>query len=56
MTVVFDAEALIAFSFDEPGAGEIELWFDRVYDGHLDRYISTINLAEFRSIPFETHL
>lgn len=50
MTVVFDAEALLAFSFDEPGAGEVELWLDRVYDGHLDGYISTINLAEFRYI------
>lgn len=50
MTVVFDAEALLAFSFDEQGAGEVERWLDRVYDGELDGYISTINLAEFRYI------
>ena len=50
MTVVFDAEPLLAFSFDEPGAGEIERWLDRVYDGEIDGYISTINLAEFRYV------
>lgn len=50
MTVVFDAEPLLAFSFDEQGAGEVERWLDRVYDGELDGYISTINLAEFRYI------
>ena len=50
MTVVFDAEPLLAFSFDEPGAGEVECWLDRVYDGDLDGYVSTINLAEFRYI------
>lgn len=48
MTVVFDAEPLLAFSFDEHGADEVECWLDRVYDGELDGYISTINLAEFR--------
>jgi len=50
MTVVFDAEALLAFSFDEPGAGEVERWLDLVYDGERDGYVSTINLAEFRYI------
>jgi predicted nucleic acid-binding protein len=50
MTVVFDAEALLAFSFDEPGAGEVERWLDRVYDGDRDGYITTINLAEFRYV------
>ena len=50
MTVVFDAEALLALSFDEQGAGEVERWLDRVYDGDCDGYISTINLAEFRYI------
>lgn len=50
MTVVFDAEALLAFSFDEQGAGEVEHWLDRVYDGELNGYIATINLAEFRYI------
>ena len=50
MTVVFDAEPLLAFSFDEPGADEVERWLDRVYDSELDGYVSTINLAEFRYI------
>lgn len=50
MTVVFDAEPLLALSFDEQGASEVERWLDRVYDGELDGYVSTINLAEFRYI------
>jgi len=50
MRVVFDAEPLLAFSFDEPGAEEVERWLDLVYDGEVDGYISTINLAEFRYI------
>lgn len=50
MVVVFDAEALLAFAFDEPGADEVEHWLDLVYDGERDGYVSTINLAEFRYI------
>ena len=50
MTVVFDAEPLIAFAFDEPGAETVEDWLDRVYDGDRAGYISTINLAEFRYV------
>jgi len=50
MTVVFDAEPLLALLFDEQGAGEVERWLDQVYDGELDGYISTINLAEFRYV------
>jgi predicted nucleic acid-binding protein len=50
MTVIFDAEALLAFSFNEQGAGEVKRWLDYVYDGELDGYISTINLAELRYI------
>jgi len=50
MTVVFDAEPLLAFSFDEYGARGVECWLDRVYDGELTGYVSTINLAEFRYI------
>jgi len=33
MTVVFDAEALVAFAFDEPGADVVERYLDDVYDG-----------------------
>ena len=50
MTVVFDAEPLLAFSFDERGAGEVEDWLDGVYDGDRDGYVTTINLAEFRYV------
>jgi predicted nucleic acid-binding protein len=50
MTVVFDAEPLIAFAFDEPGAGDVEDFLDDVYDGEIDGYVTTINLAEFRYI------
>jgi predicted nucleic acid-binding protein len=50
MKVVFDAEPLIAFAFDEPGAGAVEDVLDDVYDGEIDGYVTTINLAEFRYI------
>lgn len=50
MTVVFDAEPLLAFAFDEPGAGAVEGWLDRVYDGEVSGYITTVNLAEFRYV------
>lgn len=50
MTIVFDAESLLAVSVDETGAGEVERWFNRVYDGELDGYVSTLNLAESRCI------
>jgi predicted nucleic acid-binding protein len=42
--------AVEIFSFDERGAGDVERWLDRVYDGELTGYISTINLAEFRYV------
>ena len=50
MKIVFDAEPLIAFAFDEPGAGDVEDFLDDVYDGEIDGYVTTINLAEFRYI------
>lgn len=50
MTVVFDAEPLLAFSFDEPGAAEVERWLDSVYDGERNGYVTTVNLAEFRYV------
>lgn len=50
MTVVFDAEPLLAFAFDETGADDVEWWLDRVYDGEISGYVTTINLAEFRYI------
>lgn len=50
MKVIFDAEPLIAFAFDEPGAGAVETILDDVYDGEIDGYVTTVNLAEFRYI------
>ncbi|RXK49499.1 PIN domain-containing protein [Halorientalis pallida] len=50
MTVVFDAEPLLAFAFDEPGADVVERWLDRVYDAEIDGYVTTLNLAEFRYV------
>jgi len=50
VTVVFDAEPLLAFSFDEAGADAVERWLDRVYDGERAGYVTTINLAEFRYV------
>ena len=50
MSVVFDAEALLAFAFDEPGAAAVEEWLDRVYDSEADGLVTTINLAEFRYV------
>ena len=47
MKIVFDAEPLVAFAFDEPGAGDVEDFLDDVYDGEIDGYVTTINLAEF---------
>jgi len=48
--VVFDAEPLLVFSFDEVGADAVEGWLDRVYDGERAGYVPTINLAEFRYV------
>lgn len=50
MKVFFDAEALVAFAFDESGAGEVEQRLNDIYDGEIDGYVTTINLAEFRYI------
>lgn len=50
MTVIFDAEPLVAFAFDEPGAATVEQWLDRVYDSEIDGYVTTITLAEFRYV------
>jgi PIN domain. len=50
MTVVFDAEPVLAFAFDEPGAETVEDWLDRVYDGDRAGYIGTITLAEVQYV------
>lgn len=50
MMVVFDAEPLVAFAFDEPGAETVEDWLDRVYDGDRAGYVATVTLAEVRYV------
>jgi predicted nucleic acid-binding protein len=50
MSVVFDAEPLLAFAFDEPGARTVETYLDRVYDTEIDGYATTVTLAEFRYV------
>lgn len=50
MIVVFDAEPLIAFAFDESGADVVEGSLDDVYDGGIDGVVPTVNLVEFRYV------
>ncbi|RAW44134.1 hypothetical protein DQW50_15930 [Halorubrum sp. 48-1-W] len=50
MKVLFDAEALVAFAFDEPGADAVEDVLDDVYNGDVNGYVTTVNLAEFRYV------
>ena len=50
MTVVFDAEPLLAFAFDEPGAEPVERRLNRVYDGDTTGYVTSVNLAEVRYV------
>ena len=50
MTVVLDAEPLLAFPFDEAGADAVEGRLDPVYDGERAGYVPTTNLAEFRCV------
>lgn len=50
MKVLFDAEPLVAFAFDEPGADTVEDVLDDVYDGSVDGCVTTVNLTEFRYV------
>jgi predicted nucleic acid-binding protein len=50
MKVLFDAEPLLAFAFDEPGADAVEGMLEDVYDGDVDGCVTTVNLAEFRYV------
>lgn len=50
MSVVFDAEPLIAFALDEEGADAVEVHLDRVYDDEEEGYVSAVNLAELRYV------
>ncbi|MFB6137214.1 MAG: PIN domain-containing protein [Halobacteriaceae archaeon] len=48
MTLVFDAEPLVALAFDEPGADAVQADLRAVYDGDRDAYVATVTLAELR--------
>jgi len=50
MRVLFDAEPLLAFAFGEPGADAVEEILEGVYDGDVDGYVTTVNLAEVRYV------
>lgn len=54
MTVVFDAEPLLALALDEQGAAVVERRLDAVYDGETRGVITTVNLAEFRYVAART--
>lgn len=48
-TIVFDAEALIAYLCNEPGSDTVERYVDAV-EGTAAGYISAVNLAEIHYI------
>ena len=48
--VVFDAEPLIAYYWDEPGSDVVEAIIDRVEDGELKGTVNTITCTEVRYV------
>jgi len=48
--VVFDAEPLIAYYWDEPGSDAVEATIDRVEDGELTGAVNTITCTEVRYV------
>lgn len=50
MSIVFDAEPLLAFGLDESGASVVESYLDAVFNGDALGYISVINLSEVRYV------
>lgn len=49
-SVVFDAEPLLAYLADEPGAPLVEQYVEDVRDGDADAYISTVTLTEVKYV------
>jgi len=45
-TFVFDAEPLVAYLHDEPGADRVQDVLERVYDGTLDAEMSEVTATE----------
>lgn len=50
MTIVFDAEPLIAHAFDEPGADVVSEYLTRVSSGKEKGVISTVNITELQYV------
>lgn len=48
--IVFDAEPLIAYYWDEPGSDAVEAVIDRVEDGDLKGTINTVTCTEVRYV------
>ena len=48
--IVFDAEPLIAFYWDEPGSDDVEAIIDRVEDGELKGTVNTVTCTEVRYV------
>lgn len=48
--VVFDAEPLIAFYWDEPGSDAVEATIDRVEHGELRGTVNTVTCTEVRYV------
>lgn len=49
-SIVFDAEPLIAYLNDEPGADVVEKYLNALENGDIDGYMSPVTLAEVRYI------
>ncbi|TKX72755.1 PIN domain-containing protein [Halorubrum sp. GN11_10-6_MGM] len=48
--VVFDAEPLIAYYWDEPGSDDVEAIIDCVEDGELKGTVNTVTCTEVRYV------
>ena len=48
--IVFDAEPLIAYYWDEPGSDAVEAIITRVEDGELTGIINTVTCSEVRYV------
>jgi predicted nucleic acid-binding protein len=49
-TIVIDAEPLIAYYWDEPGADDVEVVLDEVERGNVRGWINTVTCTEVRYV------
>jgi predicted nucleic acid-binding protein len=47
LSVVLDAEGLLIFYLDEPGAETLQRYLQRIQAGELTGYLNIVNLTEF---------